>query len=58
LGRPFVYPFEKLKFCTSIRPSMLPSCLILFVRARVSTPYIAGTPCSFSHVPSDDVARK
>jgi hypothetical protein len=53
----FVYPFVK-DFLASMRPSILPLFRILFVNSLVSTPYIAGTPSSFSHVPRDDVARK
>lgn len=54
---PLACPFVNC-FWISRRPSMLPLSRILFVNCLVSTPYIAGTPCSFNHVPSDDVARK
>lgn len=53
---PGAFPAET-SFSKSMRPSILPLFLIVFVKARVSTPYMAGMPSSLSHVPSDDVAR-
>lgn len=43
--------------CLSSRPSVLPFSRILLVSALVSAPHTAGTFCSFSQLPSDELAR-